>query len=77
MPHLVCATRSFLDATDSLAASINGMGVADFTDHGTYLGVEPYSGKTLDFHWRVGVNAFVRNYTISTFLGEVLALNVR
>jgi hypothetical protein len=44
----------FLDGSDSLRDGVTGMGAPDRDAHDTYLGVEPISGQTLDFHFRVG-----------------------
>jgi hypothetical protein len=62
------ASCRFLDGSASLQAGVTGLDTPDPNLHGTYLGVEPFSGKTLDFHWRVGVNVLARNYTLDTFL---------
>ena len=44
----------FLGGSNVLAAAIDGLGAADEDAHDTYFGVEPTSGQTLDFHFRVG-----------------------
>ena len=43
----------FLDGSDSLRDAIVGLGAPDRAVHDTFLGVEPASGQTLDFHVRV------------------------
>jgi hypothetical protein len=57
------------------------MELPNSVDHDTFLGVEPYTGSTMDFHWRVGVNAYVQPVTVqlsgdssATFFPSVKAL---
>lgn len=54
-----CSTRSFLDGDVSLVQGVADLAPPNRPSHDTWLGVEPYTGSTLDFHWRVAVNALV------------------
>jgi hypothetical protein len=49
----------FLDCSDELAAGVVGLGDPDRSKHDTWLGVEPTSGQTLDFHWRLAANMLI------------------
>ena len=44
----------FLDGSNSLRDSVDGLGMPDRSLHDTHIGVEPTSGQTLDFAVRVG-----------------------
>jgi len=48
-------------ASNSVIEGVAGLNTAACTPDscGIYLGVEPFSGATMDFHWRVGVNAYI------------------
>jgi len=49
----------FLDGSDELRAGLTGLGAPDRAKHDTWLGVEPTSGQTLDFHWRIAANVHI------------------
>lgn len=69
----------FLDCSDELAAGVVGLGDPDRSKHDTSLGVEPTSGQTLDFHWRLAANmhvAPVPGYLGFTFFDSVTPVYV-
>lgn len=61
----------FYGASSQLRDNIIGLGPATEEAHGTWLGVEPFTGSTQDFHWRVGINALVQPTPLSTLSGTV------
>ena len=44
----------FLGASNALRDGIVGLATPDASIHDTWLGVEPISGQTLDYHFRLG-----------------------
>lgn len=57
----------FLDGDISLVEALNGLSEPNRVDHDSWLGVEANTGSTLDFHFRVATNAYVRPFTVPLF----------
>jgi hypothetical protein len=47
----------FLDASDSLRSAVRGLSPPVRAAHDSWLGVEPLTGKVMDFQFRVQINA--------------------
>jgi len=61
----------FLHASDSLHAGVTGMSKPSEEEHGSVLGIEPITGQSLDFHFRVGINARLQPINV-TVVGLVV-----
>lgn len=59
----------FLDADPALPAALANFSAPVPDLHDTWLGVEPTTGSTLDFHWRVAVNLRVAPLTATGIFG--------
>ena len=58
----------FLSASPALAAAVTGLAPADPALHDSWLGIEPLTGQTIDFQFRVQINAVVQPVTARPFL---------
>ena len=62
----------FLYASDSVRAALERLpGEADEHRHGSFMGIEPVTGRVLDFAFRMQVNARVRPTSVTDEFGTV------
>jgi len=66
---ILISKSHFLDASDELRNGVEGLAAPDFAAHGSWLGVEPVTGRVLDFNFRVGINARFAPTTVEGLFG--------
>ena len=66
-PKVLLSKARFLDASSQLPNALDGIGVANFKDHGSWVGVEPVTGRVLDLRFRIGINAVFAETNITGF----------
>ena len=60
---------AFLDASDELRNAVDGLPAPSRDEHNSFLGVEPVTGRVLDFKFQVQINAFFEPVTIDGLFG--------